>query len=141
MERKFVFMKKLFCLLLVAAMSVAILNPLAVDAKEIYSEDNLSIVASDEIIEFVTYEGEINETLVEVEGASPRIVVSKYVEITIHIPGHVTPDDNYTYTVFDKDYNTTMTGNLLLKSHIKDYNALMQKETRARYGGYIYATI
>ena len=134
-------MKKMFCLLLAMAMSVAVFNPLAVEAKEVYSENEFSIATSDEIIELVTYEGEIIETLVEVEGASPRIVVSKYVDIWIHIPGHVTPDNNYTYTVYDEDYNTTMTGNLLLKDYTKDYNGLMQKETRARYAGYIYATI
>lgn len=133
-------MNKNFCLLLTMVMSVTtMINPLAVEAKEVYSGERFAITTSDVVLECGIYEGEITETVIE--GASPRIVVSKYIDTWITYDGHVIPDNNITYTVYDNDYHTIMTGNLTLKSYTQDYNALMQKETRARYTGYIYATI
>lgn len=72
---------------------------------------------------------------------SPRITVSKEVEVHVTFTGHITPPSSFAYNEYDNDYKTQMTGSLKLVSYVKDYDFIMRKETRARYKGVVFGQI
>lgn len=95
-----------------------------------YTEDGIRYIVY-EIISFTNDKNEI----------TPFIVVSKTKTYMISYEGHITPPATFSYSGYESDWNTNMSGTLYLKMYNYDIWPHFPKSTNATYEGTIVGTI
>lgn len=70
---------------------------------------------------------------------TPRIVVSKELQMNVEFFDHIIPPSTYAYSGYDYGYNTQMTGTLNLIAYSHD--GIIQKVTKATYKGTVFGNI